>query len=181
MPIKIIFFSILDTLVSQVIARLLVNWWAPLFAYDGVANDKGRAIKGPRLPNWLAWFDTFDATLDAGLQNGEASSFATRRRWLNRNPAYGFSYWVLGEPFDRTQWETVAYTAHPLYFEATGPDGQYNRIRIWHGIKIKTGWKAWNYFIVDENGTRSWERRPWGVEMRVPFVFSVSIAHEDEK
>lgn len=173
----IIIYSILDFVMGWIIAPLLINWWAPLFAYDGEATDRGVITKGPRLPNWLAWFDTFDATLDAGLKPGETSSYWTRMRWLYRNSAYGFSYWALGRPFDPSQWHVVAVrTSAPMNFEAFGPDDQFNHMFIWCGIEFKLGWKAWNYFDIDPQGIEAWKREPWGPEMRVPFVFSFSIA-----
>ena len=172
MIIPVILFSVVDFFVSQIVARFLVNWWAPLFACDGEVLDRGVATKGPRLPNWLAWFDTFDGTLDAGLQPGEKSTYWTRWRWLNRNSAYGFSYWVLGVKFVPVLWRVD--NPSPTDFKATGPDGLFNRNVVAFGIQWKFGWKAKNYF--DRDGCYPWSNKPWGPEMRVPFVFSLSLA-----
>lgn len=163
--------SILLDLAATVIAVLFVNWWAPLFAYDGEVMDRGVATKGPRLPEWLAWFDTFDGTLDAGLQPGETSSYWTRMRWLYRNPAYGFSYWALGARFIPGEWWVERCDSDT--FHATSQDGRFNWNVVRFGLRIKLGWKAWNYF---QAWDKSWDTRPWGPEMRVPFVFSISLA-----
>lgn len=55
-------FAVLASLAITVFAMLFVNWWAPLFA-----NSTGN------LPAWLYWFQTFDAGLDAGWQDGYLS------------------------------------------------------------------------------------------------------------
>ncbi|RKP44720.1 DUF7338 family protein [Pararobbsia silviterrae] len=85
------------------------------------------------LPNWLVWFETEDAPIDAGWQGlyfvvpttltrwqsilnatgwyysgtGTPTGFnlyVLRVRWLWRNPAYGFCYWPLGIAYDPTEW-----------------------------------------------------------------------------
>lgn len=175
MSILIFLFAILELLVTF-FALVFVNWWAPLFAYDGVVSDRGVETKGPRLPEWLAWFDTFDATLDAGLAPGAKSTYWTRMKWLYRNSAYGFSYWVLGVKFDPALWTIAEFvpdgTGDVLRFRAEGPSGQYNlnyQTDHWH---IKIGWKAWNMY--DHTGETWWMDKPWGPEMRIPFVFSIS-------
>ncbi|MFD2271429.1 hypothetical protein ACFS07_13470 [Undibacterium arcticum] len=87
-------YSAIDP-IGTILAVLLINWWAPLFAsQDGW------------LPNWLAWVQTFDASLDAG---GAQGSYWGRVAWLNRNPAYGFSYWALGVPFNPSEWRVTAF------------------------------------------------------------------------
>lgn len=79
------------TLIAYLLAPVL-----PLFA---IGRDS--------LPRWLAWFDTPDNTLDGdagymiwhapftGMQTGWRRHI-NRAVWLMRNPAYGFSYRVLG-------------------------------------------------------------------------------------
>jgi len=161
-----------------VIAFILVNWWAPVFAgADGW------------LPAWLKWFQTFDNSLDAGWKlQGNYGNYLTdgvepvglkryiyRVFWLYRNPAYGFSYWALGVPFDPKQWTVVRFTGSEatgdLDFYAEGPDGQFNEHYMRDGQHVKKGWKAWNMFNA---ASRTWNTVPWGPEWRVPFVFSVS-------
>lgn len=65
------------------------------------------ATKENKLPSWLAWFDTFDATLDGdeGWINGtrpykeeksKYQRYVNRCYWLWRNSLYGFSRSVVG-------------------------------------------------------------------------------------
>jgi hypothetical protein len=52
------------------------------------------------LPQWLNWFNTPDDNLDAGVRCGffdaKWGTYINRVRWLLRNVAYGFSWFVLG-------------------------------------------------------------------------------------
>lgn len=169
-------YTLLD-LFATIFACLFVNWWAPLFAYEGAVWDRNEVTRGPVLPEWLCWFNTFDATLDAGLLPGETSSYWTRMRWLYRNPAYGFSYWVLGHTFEPQLWICDEYHPYPSTFTFRAHDvhGNFEYMAVWFGIKIKVGWKAWNYFSF-ANNIPAWRNDPWGPEMIAPFVFSISLA-----
>lgn len=84
------FFVVLNlamTVLAYIIAPIL-----PLFATQQVGwcdNHSYQGI-GPRLPNWLTWFQTPDNSLD-----GDASFLAingygywSQVKWLWRNPAY---------------------------------------------------------------------------------------------
>lgn len=171
-----VLLAVLDFVVSQIVGRFLVNWWAPCFARSGEVSDRGVVTKGPVLPKWLAWFDTFDGTLDAGLLPGETSCYKTRRRWLNRNPAYGWSYWVLGVRFTAGEWTVKTFETSAdghITFYASGPHGTFNWYGVRWGILWKFGWKAWNNF---DTATGTWKTEPWGPEWRIPIVFSFSIA-----
>ena len=48
---------------------------------------------GPRLANWLSWFQTPDNSLDgdAGWEAKHSHSWWSRVQWLWRNPFYGFA------------------------------------------------------------------------------------------
>jgi len=144
---------------------LFVNWWAALFA-----NKDGW------LPNWLKWVQTFDNSLDAGVNDGmfEASSsiWWNRTRWLYRNPGYGFSYWVLGTPFVPTNWKVIRYESEAGVFFAKSIDGYFNYRNGNNWVACKLGWKAWNMY---DEITKSWELVPWGPEWRIPFVFTISF------
>lgn len=137
------------------------------------------------LPNWLKWFQTFDASLDAGWKDGYFGSFSTpptgyklwwyRTKWLWRNPAYGFCYWVLGTSFKPEDW-TVTFVQDGNYtkFIAWSKDRKhfclsYNgRFGSW-----KLGWKAWNYFQhLDADGKPVWNDQPWGPEWIAPISFT---------
>lgn len=161
--------------IFNLFALLFVNWWAPLFAVEGEISDLGVTYKGWRLPNWLKWFDTFDADLDVALEDKSQASYWTRVQWLYRNSAYGFEYWVLGININPLEWTVKSYeNSNNLTFYAVGPHGAFNYVFTKFGIKVKIGWKAWNYYIPATNG---WKDKPWGPEMKAPYTFSISLAH----
>jgi hypothetical protein len=137
------------------------------------------------LPNWLAWFQTFDAPLDAGTRDGypgfdpSGSRWWNRTKWLWRNPAYGFAYWPLGQTFDPAEWIVTKFESGANYtnFHARTRDG-----RLWcvsyNGAfgQWKLGWKAWNYFDgLDEQGDAKWRSAPWGPQWRVPICFTPNV------
>lgn len=164
--------ALLDFLFTNVVARALANWWAPLFA-----NEDGW------LPRWLCWLQTFDAPLDAGWRDGYRGYPVPRNRWqrywlrvkwLYRNTAYGFGYWALGRDFDPKQWTVLAFeqSAARDYFHAVGPAGQFNITYYGRWGTLKLGWKAWNYF---DPVRKDWKPGyVWGPLRRVPLVFSYS-------
>ncbi len=157
----------LASLLATLIAVFFVNWWAPLFA-----DDQGN------LPPWLKWFQTFDASLDAGWQDGYLDPswgetpfkrYLARVYWLYRNPAQGFDYWPFGLPFDTTQWRVIRYidTPEQVLFVAIG-----NGFNIYYHGRFgmaKLGWKAWNYWQ-----GRDWRNTPWGPQWRVPLCCSIN-------
>lgn len=164
----------LDLAFSWVIAPILVNWWAPLFAVQTSFSDRGVVKVGYKLPWWLTWFDTFDADLDQGVRDGSIngqSAYWNRVRWLYRNPGYGFSYWPLGIPFRSGNWQVLR--ADEKTFLALG-DGFFSiHLKDVYGLQFKFGWKSWNSY--DFSG-RAWATQPWGPVPRLPFVFSISRA-----
>jgi hypothetical protein len=113
------------------------------------------------LPNWLCWFQTEDASLDAGWRDGYFQPVGApapigwerwwlRTRWLWRNPAYGLCYWPLGLPYNPSDWvidvlvhdgptltELKAHTSDGKYFCQTNSSG------------LKLGYKLW--WALDEN------------------------------
>lgn len=146
-------------------AWLFINWWIAL-----LANKDGW------LPKSLKWFQTFDNSLDAGVDSGffrrSSSLWWNRTRWLYRNSAYGFAYYALGIPFIPKDWTVQRYEGEAGVFYAKSTDGYFNyRGGRWN-FAVKLGWKAWNMY--DEN-TRTWETVPWGPEWRIPYVCSVSF------
>lgn len=84
-------FAVLASLATTVFAMLFVNWWAPLFA-----NSAGN------LPTWLYWFQTFDATLDAGWRDGyftaKSPTGLSTRLWYAFLAAACLSYSGTGIP-----------------------------------------------------------------------------------
>lgn len=147
-----------------------LNFLAPLFA-----SQEGW------LPRWLSWIGTFDASLDAGWKDGYFtkgtkpwSLWWARVRWLMRNPAYGFAYQVLGIPFDKTAWKAFfKQGAWGELFLAKSKSGHFNLTSRIFGQRFKLGWKAWNYFSVEEGG---WKKEyQWGPEMKAPHVATLPI------
>jgi hypothetical protein len=135
------------------------------------------------LPKWLAWFQTFDASLDAGWRDGYFPVTGTptgrarwwlRTKWLWRNPAYGFCYWAIGINFVPADWEIVSFVRHDdgtCDFHARTKDGRYFNLMAATGTKL--GWKAWNYFDgLDEAGQPKWKTSPWGPAWRTPICFT---------
>ncbi|MFJ9451527.1 hypothetical protein [Herbaspirillum sp. NPDC101397] len=180
LPVPLLFpaFAATDMVFSNVVAVVLVNWWAPLFAVNTKYSDRGVEKTGYKLPAWLRWFDTFDADLDQGVRDGSiagTSTYWNRVKWLNRNSAYGFSYWAIGTVFIPQAWRVIRYeeTAEQLTFIAVSKDGHFNVHVTRFGLRFKLGWKAWNYY---DKLTGQWQSQPWGPEWRAPFVFSISLA-----
>ena len=86
----------------EILAKLL-SPILPLFAKNGygrINNNNGWDV-GPRLPDWLSWFDTPDNSLygDTGWQTIHCpkywNSYLGMFLWLFRNSATGFSRTVL--------------------------------------------------------------------------------------
>lgn len=142
-------------------AVLCVNWWAVL-----LADDNGY------LPHWLRWFQTFDASIDAGWKDGYFPAvwgdsphmrYVARVLWLLRNPAYGLDYWLFGLTFDASSWRVLANIERDdlVLFLAVG-----NGVNLYyHGPfgEAKIGWKAWNYWLGN-----TWRETPWGPAWRIP-------------
>ncbi|MGE8453250.1 MAG: DUF7338 family protein [Pseudomonadales bacterium] len=188
--------------VFNTVALLLFNWWVPFVA---VPVKKGEWMYGEadpqwqgheqRLPRWLSWFETFDASLDTGWISGyfvpkgtytpnRMPSFWKRKwyqwRWLNRNSGYSFSYYPLGIEMDTKKWTIRKWIntsgeknkGFRLWF-ATSSDGHWNLNVAGKYGAYKLGWKAWNYWDRD---IQTWYRngKPWGPEMRTTLVLSAN-------
>lgn len=117
------------------------------------------------LPNWLAWFQTQDAPLDAGWRDGYFAVSGTptgitlwwlRTRWLWRNPAYGLCYWPLGIPYVPGDWMIDVLTTSGttlIEFKAHTADGRYFCHTTAAGLKL--GYKLWwaldsNWKLIDK-------------------------------
>lgn len=136
------------------------------------------------LPGWLALFQTFDATLDAGWRDGYFGTWKAdgttpagwrrwwlRTRWLWRNPGYTFDSVVLGCAFDPSGWRVLAYSEVPgrVTFIAWGPAARFNVYLQRGNFYLKLGWKAWNNW----NAT-TWNARPPNGWDRLPICCSVT-------
>jgi len=141
-------------LVGKVLAPVLV-----LFA-----GEDGRLIR----PFSYIW-GQFDADLDEGRRSGLTPSrwrYLGRVKWLMRNPAYNFAYYIAGQYWDGLHNEPVVYEETPerLYIQHDWPGGWGV---YYHGPlgQLKLGWKAFNVY---------WRDKPWGPEWRVPICLTYS-------
>ena len=179
--IGVVVLELLATLVA-----LIVNPVLPFFAKAGADGYE-------HLPNWLKWFDTFDATTDAGWRDGyfvEQGTYTPDNpppywkrkwyqiKWLYRNPVYGFSYYVLGIPLNRADW-TVTYKklVDGEYFLAYSTSGHFNVFYEGKWGSYKLGWKVWNYWNSNKNEWQSnadGSEYKWGPELRAPSTFSIN-------
>ena len=87
-------FELFFTLIALILAPLL-----PLFASVsyGYINNSSATGFGPRLPNWLNWFQTWDNSLwgDSGFQAENGTSYLSMVKWLIRNPLPCFAEKIL--------------------------------------------------------------------------------------
>lgn len=80
----------------------------PLFAvmrYGALDNANSYGM-GPRLPEWLSWFDTPDNDLHGDLNWAESHKsidYWSMVGWLYRNSLYGFKWSVMAMPVQRTR------------------------------------------------------------------------------
>lgn len=132
----------------------------PLFASQrrGWVNNHEKQVVGPRLPEWLSWFDTPDNDLFG--DDGHAERHAGRSEyyqmvtWLWRNPAYGFEWHgplaadttadmplrLWGNPWIRNRHLAVA----GWYFCTVGPYWNYKAVQpLWGDLCFMSefGWK----------------------------------------
>ena len=93
--------SLIVTLLAVILAPIL-----PVFASDklGPCDNNGHQCVGPRLPNWLSWFQTPDNSLygDATFIANNGQSYWSQVKWIWRNPGYGFEVKYLTAPYTTT-------------------------------------------------------------------------------
>ena len=144
-------FMALASLATTLISILFFNWWVVLFV-----DENGN------LPRWLSYFQTFDATIPKGYLNGV--------KWLMRNPAYGFDYYVFGIPWNPSDWTIDRFEAdeNRVLFLATSKNGGFNFYYLGKYGMYKFGWKVWNDFT----GTKLNSR--FGDGSHIPICFSVN-------
>lgn len=162
---------VVGSMTATLSAYLLVNWWAPL-----LADDSGN------LPRCLKWYQTFDASLDAGWRDGYFMKpddpspygwrlFWYRVKWMYRNPAYGFDMFAFGALWDKDKWRLRIYseTDTSTVFLATGPWVSFNFYYWGKWGQYKLGWKAWNHWDGKSFSAPSWEGFA-----RVPLCFTIN-------
>ena len=93
--------SLLTTILALIMAPVL-----PLLAsqQEGWLDNHSSWGVGPRLPVWLAWFQTPDNSLDgdATFQTLNGTGYWSKVKWLIRNPAYAFALRYLVPPYSAT-------------------------------------------------------------------------------
>lgn len=161
-------FTFIFTLLTSILASLLAIF----------ADTSGN------LPRYLRYFQTFDASLDAGWKDGYfrinwefAGRFPAialwwnRTRWLWRNPGYTFDYEVLGIRWYAEDWEVLHHT-DTIFLALNLREAAFNlNLNIWR-IRFKLGWKAWNHY---NSGTKQFDGGNWSAFENIPFVFSISL------
>lgn len=182
------------TLVGQLVGIVFLNWWLPLLArpildtdwlWTTLAKDPAQQGIMQCLPNWLSWFQTFDATIDAGWRDqyfpnsytpSNPPPYWTRKYyqwlWLNRNCAYGLAYYPLGCAVQVQDWTaTLTETTDHQTFTAVSSTGLWS----WRYSGVlghyNLGWKLANYYDLDN---RVWYTVPWGPEWRTQIVMSIN-------
>lgn len=120
-------------LVLQLVTWVLITPFLPLFAVErlGPINNGNGTWTGPRLPLWLAWFDTPDNNLD-GDQNHfnryiHFPAYLRHLFWLYRNSLYGFKWTVLAYEY-RPGWTFVWTSGNPDVNRNNGITGSYHCI-----------------------------------------------------
>lgn len=92
--LAMLLFAILNLIVAPILPAFRVSRLGP------VDNNNDLRVE-PRLPDWLAWFDTSDNSLygDGGWRTEHCPYYASyfgMVRWLWRNGGHNFNYDVLG-------------------------------------------------------------------------------------
>lgn len=95
--IRYVFWLVLSLAVELV--AIALSGVLPYFAKAryGWSDNRHRQVIEPRLPWWLAWFDTPDNSLwgDSGWRTIHCPHYKTRKgmaQWLRRNHGYGFKW-----------------------------------------------------------------------------------------
>ena len=99
--------ALLLSLVMQIIAWL-VTPVLPLFREErfGLSYNGTAQRVAPRLPMWLAWFDTPDNDLlgDYRWMSEHTGSYWSMVGWLYRNSLYGLKWTVLARDVQQVRW-----------------------------------------------------------------------------
>lgn len=141
LPISIL-FELFAKIMSPVLPVFAQTRWGP--------GDNNNAWElGPRLPTWLAWFDTPDNSLsgDTGWRTIHCprywNSYLGQALWLWRNTACGFSHSVLS----RKVWlSDIRFSGDPHIDAASGRYGVF---------RASDGKGAWQLKIIKKVGGRA--------------------------
>lgn len=135
---------LLVLIVFQIITWILFTPLLPLFVVErnGPINNGNGTWVGPRLPTWLAWFDTPDNSLD-GDQNFINKyvlypAYLRHLLWLYRNSLYGFKWTVLA--YEYVPGKTSVWSSgNPSVNRNNGVTGLY---------RCRTGDGYWQWKLV---------------------------------
>lgn len=98
-------FLVLLSLPMNLLALLLAPV-LPLFATNsyGWLDNHSKEGYGPRLPNWLSWFQTPDNSLDGDntFEQLNGRGYLSQVKWLIRNPLYAFAIQYPTAPYEVT-------------------------------------------------------------------------------
>lgn len=134
---------LLVSFVMQLVA-LVITPLLPLFASprEGRSENGNVIAVGPRLPRWLAWFDTPDNDLygDPKWRTSHDGGHWSQVGWLYRNSLYQFKWSVLSAPIDRFK---VMFDGDRLINRNNGHYGE---------LRVKMG-DYWQYKLVKPIGS----------------------------
>ena len=88
---------IVMTIIAWIVTPILPAFATPRLG--PIDNNHGQAVE-PRLPLWLAWFDTPDNSLlgDSNWKATHDGGYWSQVQWLYRNTLYGFKWGPLAAP-----------------------------------------------------------------------------------
>src|SRR6185369_16465594 len=109
---------IVMTIVAWIVTPILPAFAKPRMG--PIDNNHGQAVE-PRLPLWLAWFDTPDNSLlgDSNWKATHDGGYWSQVQWLYRNTLYGFKWGPLAAPMS----EPRIVTGDPLINRNNGHFG----------------------------------------------------------
>lgn len=174
-------FMAVFALILDIICKFFLNWIVVLFC-----DEEGN------LPKCLYWFQTFDNTCYAGqyCRQSEIAArlggdtwidfipypttawqrYLNRGKWLFRNTAYGFDYYLFGLEFIPSNWKCVKWVrTDTLELEIHVGDG-FNIKYLGYLGSYKFGWKASNMYDSNSNTYPG----IWGDLNRIPLAFSIN-------
>jgi hypothetical protein len=119
----------------------LITPLLPLFAVKRMGNTDNNSYRQtqPRLPIWLAWFDTPDNSLlgDSRWMANHSGGYWSKVSWLYRNSLYGFKWSVLAAPANNRVCLTIE-----------GPTNLNHHTKTFGVMRIKRGDGYWQYKCV---------------------------------
>lgn len=171
-PLKFVLYAFCWVLnLARYVVCVPLSWTLSIFTMVFCIPLALCAKKDGNLPGPLYLFQTFDATLDAGWKDDygydpNAPLWWNRAKWLFRNPAYGWDYYVFGIPMHTDEWKVLVWNG--TVFWAIHPKWGYFNFYYFGALgNYKLGWKAYNYW---DDDTSTWRAGyQWGPKLRTMF------------